>query len=1565
MVRRDEEAEPLHTNVLLDCGSNVTLITEKLAKRLCLVGRKSMLNLNGIGNTKSALQSAKVDILITSKNKRYNKIWKDVQVVPEIAGSLKAHDWTKALAGYGVNVDITPFGKGEIDILVGNDQREVQVQIEHLCDNIETDPLAIRNVLGWTVSGQVTSSETKEATRETILYSADRYNWDHDPASDGSPVIFCMHSNVMQRGPAIPPCAPQGDTKVAARRTTQERIDSANLQRIADMMEKSTVYDQLPKDTDLSVDEQHAIDILQKSFRLENGRATVSPLWKVGQPADKLNTFRYAYGRLKSVRQKLSREHFNVIDTIFNDYVKKGIAKDVTDIVGDPYTEDAIYWAHFPVEQPKSETTPVRPVMDGKAICICGKSINDYCFLQGPNLMCDLAKVLLRFRQFDYAFTGDVSKMFLKILVPEEYRKYHRFLWYNDYDDSTLKYLEFLGHLFGNVGSPTCAIWTVQKLATQFKDKYPRASEAILKSTIVDDTLDSCPTVKEAADCVLGLIAILSEAGLEIAKFATNSPELAKQIPGARMSDMMHEFEKYYQENQEEYIENPNGVRERIDPIMRTLGQYWNIQKDKFGFKLYTPDVHDQWDKLKCLSQAHKIFDPLGFAAPFLLESRLFLQDLWKKGYDWKKPLDPEDEDRWKAWLRDLPNVQKLEFDRVIKPGDPKDYKSCQLHVFSDASKEAFAASAYIRIEYEDGKKPIHTNFIQCKFHINPSKPARTIPKMELMALHLGAELAKHIADTLDIATEDTFLWTDSKTALQWLNMEPRSLRTLAHNYTNKIKKLFPVECVRWVPGEHNPADMATRPKSVRETLDCSMWERGPAFLKEQPSKWPQLPEGSLKQKTTDPDVLDQVKKEFKLFSGLTVVKEFQTHRKAQESGSSRRSVKRNFPSGKGLEDGPKDTETCDDGTKAKDPFLPKYYKDWSHQRLVFSWVWRFVKNCAERAKRRKKGKLPEKLDVRKPSKALYESLYPKRLDITEAGIRLIHRDQHVHFEKSIYDIVKRGNVKVGHALAKLGPIYTPHTGTALGKEPMLLLRISGRLGSSGHLSPEVRAPLLLHPDSPLTQSIIDFHHASELQHTGGIKCLMCNLQRLYWISGTITQIKRRIRQCVTCRSARPKFSHQLMGPLPEFRVPSDTEPRPAAFSTTALDCAGPWYTPQGAGRIRAKRYLLIFRCALYGAVHLEMLNSMDTPHFIMAVDAFISRRGNTKRIVCDNGRNFVGGKKVLEELLRSINKHTVVREYSEIEWYFQPPEGPHMNGLIERLVGSAKDALKTALPPNANDDLLRASFMRVERYLNNRPIWYKHDSDPNDPECLTPAHFLGAGNPIADLAPADARTSSSLGKLYNLLQKVMNDWWVRFVQEAIPALHRYAKWSQKREPFERGQVVVVMDDTLKTGMTYPRGYIRDVRFGEDGLPRRVFVQTNTGLYERPIGKVYRIMSDKFDFSENDYIAPRPVRKWANRKNKHPAPKPTLYSTNKDQMLSQEVQLLQPPSPPKTLGPKPAGNKIVQDPTATGPIRRGQQQRGAHLQLDPNANEDARETRAQRRRRLIAQSKSFCCMIPI
>jgi hypothetical protein len=129
------------------------------------------------------------------------------------------------------------------------------------------------------------------------------------------------------------------------------------------------------------------------------------------------------------------------------------------------------------------------------------------------------------------------------------------------------------------------------------------------------------------------------------------------------------------------------------------------------------------------------------------------------------------------------------------------------MHVFADMLKVCFAAVAYIRIEYLNGT--FHTNFVMAKSSINPVSPARTIPKLELMAVDKAVKLALHVNEPLNIEMTETFIWTDSKTALQWLAMPEGNLQVLPHNYCKKIKEgIHDLRQVRWVPGVENPADI-------------------------------------------------------------------------------------------------------------------------------------------------------------------------------------------------------------------------------------------------------------------------------------------------------------------------------------------------------------------------------------------------------------------------------------------------------------------------------------------------------------------------------------------------------------------------------------------------------------------------------------------------------------------------------------------------------------------------------------------------------------------------------------
>jgi hypothetical protein len=260
------------------------------------------------------------------------------------------------------------------------------------------------------------------------------------------------------------------------------------------------------------------------------------------------------------------------------------------------------------------------------------------------------------------------------------------------------------------------------------------------------------------------------------------------------------------------------------------------------------------------LSQSAKVYDPLGHFSPVIVAAKLFIQRLWKRSAAWLDDLTEEETVEWNQWLENLPLMHLLKFPRVLKKGLPETFESIQLHVFADTSKVAFAAAAYIRMLYKDGS--VYTNFLMAKSKINPITPEQTIPKLELMRVHTAVLLAEHVADPLKISLEDIYIWTDSKTAIQWLRLPKGTLQVLAHNYCKKIKKgIYDLDHIKWVPGPENPADIPTRPKTVQEVINIPMWTSGPGFLHLEPSKWPSLP---VLEKTTE--VIEGMKKNFQVF---------------------------------------------------------------------------------------------------------------------------------------------------------------------------------------------------------------------------------------------------------------------------------------------------------------------------------------------------------------------------------------------------------------------------------------------------------------------------------------------------------------------------------------------------------------------------------------------------------------------------------------------------------------------------------------------------------------------------
>ena len=83
------------------------------------------------------------------------------------------------------------------------------------------------------------------------------------------------------------------------------------------------------------------------------------------------------------------------------------------------------------------------------------------------------------------------------------------------------------------------------------------------------------------------------------------------------------------------------------------------------------------------------------------------------------------------------------------------------------------------------------------------------------------------------------------------------------------------------------------------------------------------------------------------------------------------------------------------------------------------------------------------------------------------------------------------------------------------------------------------------------------------------------------------------------------------------------------AFLFTSVDYFGPVIVKRGY-RTRSlsghnKRYVCVFTCLTFRAIHLELCEDVSTDSFIMALHRFISRHGYPSKIMGDNSTNIVG----------------------------------------------------------------------------------------------------------------------------------------------------------------------------------------------------------------------------------------------------------------------------------------------------------------------------------------------------
>lgn len=62
------------------------------------------------------------------------------------------------------------------------------------------------------------------------------------------------------------------------------------------------------------------------------------------------------------------------------------------------------------------------------------------------------------------------------------------------------------------------------------------------------------------------------------------------------------------------------------------------------------------------------------------------------------------------------------------------------------------------------------------------------------------------------------------------------------------------------------------------------------------------------------------------------------------------------------------------------------------------------------------------------------------------------------------------------------------------------------------------------------------------------------------------------------------------------------------------------------------KRWGIICKCLTTRCVHLDLLSTMDTDSFLLALRCFVAKAGKPFQIPCDRGTNFQGSDRQLQE---------------------------------------------------------------------------------------------------------------------------------------------------------------------------------------------------------------------------------------------------------------------------------------------------------------------------------------------
>ncbi|XP_062709477.1 uncharacterized protein LOC134288485 [Aedes albopictus] len=1282
------------TYAFLDDGSSVTLVERSIADALGVSGELETLHIEwtgGINKTIDGSERVTLEISESGGSKRYKL--SEVYTVKNLGLPQQTTDYEELSSRFAHlgKLPVKSFKRAVPGILIGQSNSHLLATLK-LREGKINDPIATKTRIGWAVCGSLRKPQVGTMHRQLSMFA--------EPTTEDLHEYVRRFFDIESLGVAVVPAVK-------------------------------------------GAEEQRACEILEATTRRSNGeKYETGLLWKHDY-VEFPNSRPMAERRFRLLEKRLARnpELYDAVRRQIADFKAKGYIHEAS--VEELEGFDLRRTWYLPIGVVVNEKKPgkVRIIWDAAAK-VEGISLNSM-LLTGPDLLTPLLSVMFPYRERQVAVSADIKEMFLQILIREQDRSALLFP-YRDSPELPMSTMVSDVAIFGAACSPAHSQFVKNMNAAEQEAELPRGAAAVKKRHYVDDYVDSFDTAEEAFEVAKEVIEVHRRAGFHIRNWMSSDNSVLEQLGEAKQKpakSMLPDKETCFE---------------------RVLGMAWMQEEDVFAFTLqfcdkvrYLLDDSIIPTKREMLRLVMSIYDPLGLVASFVIQGKIIIQEVWRTDTDWDIKIPQEIATRWVEWISMLKKIDSLRIPRCYFPGyDPESFKTLELHVFVDASAQAFAAVAYFRI-VDQGQ--VRVALVSSKTKVAPLREL-SIPRLELMAALLGARLRKTIKENHSLEIRKTYFWSDSTTVCSWIKSDTRRYRQFVAFRIDEILNLSRIDEWRWISTKANVADEATKWGKGPSCNVNSRWFQGPDFLYRSADHWSMVPEEGT-------DESDKELREAYVCSHLLRQPIVNTSRFSR------------------------------------------------YERLLRSMA--YVHHFVDRLRDRKSSK-PKysvgltSVEMQKAERTLWSVAQSEEFPNEVATLKQ-------NLERSSED---QKQLEASSRLAKQSPFA----------DKFGVLRVGSRAAEAHVLAYDAKFPIILPREHRITELLLDYFHR-QFGHAND-ETVVNEVRQKFHVPRLRVEVRLARKRCMWCRVNKITPVAPKMGPLPAVRMQPFVRP----FTYVGIDLFGPYLVK--VGRSVAKRWVCLFTCLTVRAIHLEVVASLSTDSCKKAIRRFIARRGSPLEIYSDNGTNFVGANRELQEEISQI--HTELGSTftnAKTQWKFNPPAAPHMGGCWERMVRAVKSALGSVpVVRKLDDESFTTVLAEAESMVNSRPLTFI-PLETADHESLTPNHFLllsSSGMREPEKMPTDA--GMALKNSWNMVKHTLDNFWRRWVKEYLPTIIRRTKWFQDVQPIKVGDLVLVTDENVRN--RWLRGRVVRTIPGKDGVPRQAEVRTSGGVLKRPTSKL-------------------------------------------------------------------------------------------------------------------------------